>query len=58
MYYFERTYWVHKGVGPDQRWYVCPKQTLHKPCPVCEYQQELKDDPEANPDLIKSLTPT
>jgi hypothetical protein len=60
--WFERTYFVHKNVGPDKATVVCPKATLlevgtSKPCPICEYRNKL-DWSDAN-DLktIKTLFP-
>jgi hypothetical protein len=57
---FECTYYVHKAIGPDNRWYVCPKEWSkgRLPCPICEYQEKLKDDPQASPDVIKSFYPS
>lgn len=32
-----RRYFVHRNVGADEQSYICPKATLGKPCPICEY---------------------
>ncbi len=58
-FHFERTFWVHRGIGPDNRSYVCPRETSRGklPCPICEHMQTLREDPEANEDLIATLKP-
>jgi hypothetical protein len=35
-WHFERTYMIHKNVGPRKRKVVCLKENFGKPCPVCE----------------------
>ncbi len=55
--YFERTYWIHRGIGPSQDNYVCPAKTADKPCPICEYRARLAKDPSSDEDLIKDLAP-
>lgn len=32
---------VHYGVGPDNETYLCPKEMLGKPCPICEERAEV-----------------
>lgn len=56
-YHYERSYWVHKAIGPNNLTYVCPLKTIKKPCPICEKLQVLKDDPEADEKLITALKP-
>ena len=53
--YYERTYWVHRGIGVDQTSYVCPAKTCGDPCPICEHRAKLVKDPDADEDLIKDL---
>jgi hypothetical protein len=42
--WYESTYWVHKGVGPDNKTVCCPRRTLTKShpkptrCAQCEHQ--------------------
>lgn len=55
--YFERTFWVHRGIGPDNASYVCSSKTFKKPCPVCEFRAKMARDPEADENLIKNLAP-
>lgn len=57
LLYYERTYWVHTGIGVDQRRYVCPAKTARKPCPICEDVARLQRDPDADQNLIKALKP-
>lgn len=51
--YFEREFFVHKNVGPDRDWFVCPARTFKKPCPICEYLRKKVDDPDMSEDEIK-----
>lgn len=37
------TAFVHRGIGPDNATYLCPRKMLNKPCPICEAQKEAKD---------------
>ena len=56
---FERTYFVHKSVGPNNDTVVCPA-TGPKPyglCPICEQVAVLREDVDADEDFIKSLKP-
>lgn len=55
--YYERTFWVHRGIGPDSGSYVCSSKTFKKPCFICEYRAKLQRDPEADEKLIKDLAP-
>jgi len=55
--YFERTFFVHKDVGPNSDWHLCLARTYKKPCPVCEYRAKLSSDPEADEKVIKALAP-
>jgi len=59
MFHFERTFWVHRGIGPDNNTYVCPRETSRGklPCPICEHLQKLREDPDANEELIVALRP-
>jgi hypothetical protein len=62
MLHYERTYFIHGRVGPDQIGIVCPRETAdlegkRHPCPICEMQRTLKMDPQADDKLIKSLYP-
>ena len=56
--HFERTFWIHRNIGTDNRSYICPRQTAGKRCPICEYRATLlKKGNEADKDLIASLRP-
>jgi len=56
--HYERTYFVHRGIGAEQNTYPCLRKTLGKKCPVCEYRAKLSNNPDADEDLIKSLAPS
>jgi len=55
--YYERTYFVHRGIGADNNSYVCLRKELKKPCPICEHRAKLMKDPDADEDTIKNLAP-
>lgn len=55
--YYERTYYVHKNVGPNSKTYVCPAKTAGKRCPICEWLTKASRDPAADEQLIKDLLP-
>jgi hypothetical protein len=55
--HFERTFFAHRGIGPNQNWYVCPAKTAEKRCPICEYRGKLASDPDSDEDEIKALAP-
>lgn len=57
MAYWERTYYAHRGVGPNEEMVVCRSRTANEPCPVCEYRAKLAKDPEADPKLVEGLNP-
>lgn len=56
-WYFERTYYTHRDVGPNKVSVICPARTAEKPCPICEYRQRLEANPDSNPDIIKDFRP-
>ena len=51
------TLFVHNGIGVNENQYVCLSRNYNKPCPVCEYQNSLKNAGE-DPDSLKYLNPT
>ncbi len=55
--HYERTYYVHRGIGANQESYVCSAKSWGKKCFICEHRTELSRDPEADEDLIKSIAP-
>jgi hypothetical protein len=56
--HYERTFHVHKSLGPNEDSYVCPAKTSGEKCPVCEYRAKLARNPDADEDLVKSLRPS
>lgn len=54
--HFERTFYVHRDIGSDKKIVVCPNKTWGKKCPVCEFRETLRDDPEME-DFAKTLWP-
>ncbi len=55
--HYERTYFVHRGIGVENNSYVCLAKTFGKKCPICDFRAKLIKDPDADEDLIKSLGP-
>lgn len=59
MLYWERLFWVHRNVGPNQNTYICPAKTANKPCPICDDRARiLRSDPdEQDMETMKNLAP-
>ena len=55
--WYERTFFVHRGIGVDENSYVCPSKTAGKTCPICEYRRELMRSKDGDEDMIKALAP-
>lgn len=36
--YYERTYYVHRGVGPNNEVHTCNSKTFGTPCAICDYR--------------------
>ncbi len=53
--YWERTFYIHRNVGPNNDWVVCPARTAKKKCPICEFVNTLREDEDGNETLIKAL---
>ena len=56
-WYYERTFFVHRGIGPEGNSYVCPAKTSGGKCPICEERAQLARDPDGDENLIKDLRP-
>lgn len=56
--YYERTYYLHRGIGPEEESVICPK-SFKKPCPVCQHAAKLRRDSDFDPkDKNNPLTKT
>lgn len=55
--YFERTFWVHRGIGATEESYVCLAKTAKQKCPICEYRAKLAKDPTADEKVVADLAP-
>jgi hypothetical protein len=55
--YFERTFFVHRQIGPNNETRVCLRKTTGQPCPICEYRSQLTKEEDPDEDLIKDLAP-
>lgn len=58
--HWERTYYVHKDVGPKSRWYVCATNTFgdDHPCPICEHAAKLRRSGKADKEALKEFKPS
>lgn len=55
--WFERSYYIHYDVGPDQKPRICPR-TIKKACPICEERKDLlREDDEDSKELADALKP-
>jgi hypothetical protein len=56
--HWERTFYVHRGIGANSDSFLCPRMTRKEKCPVCEHRLALiKEGDEDNEELIKDLSP-
>ncbi len=55
--HYERTFFVHRNIGADQLSFVCPRKTSggKDPCPICEFITKLRQDEDADVQLIKDM---
>lgn len=53
--FYERTFYIHRFIGPGRLSFVCPAKTFNKRCPVCEAQAKLRRNPNADKKEILSL---
>lgn len=59
--YFERTFYIHRNVGPDNKKEICPKRTANKKCPICEFADKIRNSKSSDDDMIaqaKALRPS
>jgi len=58
MKYYERTFFVHRNIGPNEEMMLCPRKTSGGRCPICERKAVLarKDDDDSEA-LAKELEP-
>jgi hypothetical protein len=54
--YFERTYYVHRGVGVNSNSYICPAKVYGKKCPICSHIVKLEREG-ADKQTIDALRP-
>ncbi len=57
MVHFERTYYVHQKIGPNNDSIPCLTKNWKKKCPICQYRAKLGMDPKAKKDVLKALEP-
>lgn len=61
-WYYERTYYRHNPIGPDNSMYCCLAKNWKKPCPICEHRSSLanradgdKETQDLRAEMVKSL---
>lgn len=54
--HYSRTYFVHRGIGPDNNDFCCLQKNWNKDCPICEHVAKLTKKG-ADEKLINSLKP-
>lgn len=55
--HFERTFYVHRNLGPNQDSHCCLAKNFNKSCPVCEHRQRISNDPDGDTELADKLKP-
>jgi len=55
--FYGKEIFIHTGIGPDGRTFVCPKRMLNQRCPICEYADTIRAQ-NANDDRLKELWPS
>lgn len=53
--FYERTYYVHRNVGPNQETVICPARTWNKRCPICEARARMQKEPNVSKEALKLL---
>ena len=53
--HWERTFWIHRGIGPNNESFVCPAKSGKSACPICEYRKQRFDDPDITDKEVKEL---
>lgn len=53
--HYERTYYCHNDVGPNQDKYLCLARTYKEKCPICEQRLILGEDEDADTALLKKM---
>ena len=52
--WYQRTIFVHFGVGTEEKSYLCLK-TIKKKCPICTHRSQMMNDPNADEEIVKQL---
>jgi hypothetical protein len=55
--HFERTFWVHRGVGANSEDMVCNAKTFKTRCFLCEERMREEKKAAPNDEVVKSLAP-
>ena len=57
MLHWERTFWVHKGVGANKDAHLCLRKNFKEKCPICEFRNKIQSEGEPDEELLQSLAP-
>lgn len=55
--HMERTYFVHKNIGPNEATVTCLAKTFNEPCAICEQRAKIAREG-AGKDALKALQPS
>lgn len=55
--YYERTYYLYRNVGADEKSYICASKTFGKPDYIQELRNKEARNPNADKEFLRSLNP-
>jgi len=55
--FYERTFYIYRGIGPNEDTIIAPARTFKERDPVAEFAKELQNDPVENKEMLKNLRP-
>lgn len=55
--HYECTFFIHKGIGPEEKWVICPRESFGKDCSVCNYMRKKMKANALSEDDRKALSP-
>jgi hypothetical protein len=55
--HYERTFFVHRGIGAESNSYCCLQKTFGKKCPICRDVAKMRRQADSDQETIDSLKP-
>jgi len=55
--YYERTFWIYRKIGAEEKSYCAIGKTFGKKDPIQDWKAEQADNPDADPVVLKALVP-